>query len=220
MNDRIRVMVVDDHCLLRKGLISLLCMSPEIEIVGEAENGECALERVPQLQPDVILLDLSMPVMDGLATIPALKRLKSPPHILVLTSFSEDERVFAAIRSGALGYVLKDASPNELTEAIKVVSQGLPSLSPDMAQKLVRQVHRASTPPPLSQEPLTDRELAVLKLVASGMSNLEIATNLVISERTVGAHISRILDKLGVTNRTQAALYALREGLVTSSRRD
>lgn len=211
----VRVLVVDDHRLVRKGLMSLLKTAAEIEIVGEAENGEVALERAQALQPDVVLLDLSMPVADGLSAIPALKKLKPAPGILVLTSFSEDERVFAAVRAGALGYVLKDCSPDDLIDAIKTVSRGQPSLSSDVAQKLVRQVHRASTPAPRPDEPLSDREIEVLKLVAVGLSNNEIAERLAISERTVGAHISRILDKLGLANRTQAALYAMREGLVT-----
>ncbi len=211
----IRVLVVDDHRLVRKGLISLLRTTSEIEIVGEADNGESALERARALQPDVVLLDLSMPVADGLSAIPALKKLKPAPGILVLTSFSEDERVFAAVRAGALGYVLKDCSPEELLDAIKNVSRGQPSLSSDVAQKLVRQVHRSNTPVARPDEPLSDREIEVLKLVAVGHSNSEIAELLAISERTVGAHISRILDKLGLSNRTQAALYAMREGLVT-----
>lgn len=211
----VRVLVVDDHRLVRKGLISLLKTASEIEIVGEAENGAAALERAVALQPDVVLLDLSMPVADGLSAIPALKKIKPPPGILVLTSFSEDERVFAAVRAGALGYVLKDCSPDDLIDAIKTVSRGQPSLSSDVAQKLVRQVHRASTPAPRPDEPLSDREVEVLKLVAVGLSNNEIAEQLAISERTVGAHISRILDKLGLANRTQAALHAMREGLVS-----
>lgn len=214
MNEKIRLLVVDDHRLVRKGLISLLSSQPEIEIVGEAENGELALARAAALRPDVILLDLSMPVMDGLATIPALKKQESAAGILVLTSFSEDERVFAAVRAGALGYVLKDASPEELMDAIRSVSRRQPYLSPDVAQKLVRQVHRVNAPTTPAEEPLSEREIEVLKLVATGLSNNEIAERLAISERTVGAHISRILDKLGLTNRTQAALYALREGLV------
>jgi NarL family two-component system response regulator LiaR len=214
MNDVIRVLVVDDHRLVRKGIISLLSARSEIEIVGEAENGEIALARSESLRPDVILLDLSMPVMDGLATIPALKKQEITAGILVLTSFSDDERVFAAVRAGALGYVLKDASVDELIDAIRSVSRGQPYLSPDVAQKLVRQMHRNNTPVPGPEEPLSDREIEVLKLVATGLANSDIAERLAISERTVGAHISRILDKLGLTNRTQAALYALREGLV------
>jgi two-component system, NarL family, response regulator LiaR len=217
MNRNIRVLVVDDHRLVRKGVISLLQTASEIEVVGEAENGELAVAEAIALQPDVVLLDLSMPVADGLTAIPALKKLKPAPSILVLTSFSEDERVFAAVRAGALGYVLKDCSPEQLVEAIKSVSRGQPSLSSDVAQKLVRQVHRSSTPSIRPIEPLSDRELEVLKLVAAGLSNSDIAERLAISERTVGAHISRILDKLGVANRTQAALYAMREGLVMSS---
>jgi two-component system, NarL family, response regulator LiaR len=217
MNRSVRVLVVDDHRLVRKGLISLLGTAGEIEVVGEAENGEIALERAAALQPDVVLLDLSMPVADGLSAIPALKKLKPQPGILVLTSFSEDERVFAAVRAGALGYVLKDCSPDDLVEAIKTVSRGQPSLSADVAQKLVRQVHRSNTPVVRPDEPLSDREREVLRLVAAGLSNGDIAEQLAISERTVGAHISRILDKLGLSNRTQAALYAMREGLVRPS---
>jgi two-component system, NarL family, response regulator LiaR len=152
--------------------------------------------------------------MDGLTTIPAMKKQDAGAGILVLTSFSEDERVFAAVRAGALGYVLKDASLEELVDAIHSVGRRQPYLSPDVAQKLVRQVHRANTPPSGPEEPLSEREVEVLKLVAHGLANSEIAERLAISERTVGAHISRILDKLGLTNRTQAALYALREGLV------
>jgi two-component system, NarL family, response regulator LiaR len=219
MSQSVRVLVVDDHRLVRKGLISLLKIASEIEIVGEAENGEVAVEQAIALQPDVVLLDLSMPVADGLSAIPALKELKPPPGILVLTSFSEDERVFAAVRAGALGYVLKDCSPDDLVEAIKTVSRGQPSLSSDVAQKLVRQVHRSSTPVARPDEPLSEREIGVLKLVAMGLSNSEIADKLAISERTVGAHISRILDKLGLANRTQAALYAMREGLVSQPTR-
>jgi two-component system, NarL family, response regulator LiaR len=214
MSDTVRVLVVDDHRLVRKGLISLLSARPEIAIVGEAENGLLALAAAAALRPDVILLDLSMPVMDGLTTIPAMKKQDAGAGILVLTSFSEDERVFAAVRAGALGYVLKDASLEELVDAIHSVGRRQPYLSPDVAQKLVRQVHRANTPPSGPEEPLSEREVEVLKLVAHGLANSEIAERLAISERTVGAHISRILDKLGLTNRTQAALYALREGLV------
>lgn len=216
MNDSVRVLVVDDHRLVRKGLISLLRTNTDIEVIGEAENGTAALERAAVLQPDVVLLDLSMPVADGLSVIPGLKKLAPAPGILVLTSFSEDERVFAAVRAGALGYVLKDCSPDELVDAIHAVSRGQPSLSSDVAQKLVREVHRASTPAPRVHEPLSEREIEVLKLVAEGLSNSEIADQLAISERTVGAHISRILDKLGLANRTQAALYAMREGLAVA----
>ncbi len=215
MNHSIRVLVVDDHRLVRKGLISLLRTAPEIEVVGEAENGDSAVTETINARPDVVLLDLSMPVADGLTAIPLLRKLKPAPNILVLTSFSEDERVFAAVRAGALGYVLKDCSPDDLVDAIKTVSRGQPSLSSDVAQKLVRQVHRTNTMPVKVDEPLSEREVEVLKLVAMGLSNSDIAEKLLISERTVGAHISRILDKLGVSNRTQAALYAMREGLVT-----
>jgi NarL family two-component system response regulator LiaR len=214
MNRPIRVLIVDDHQLVRKGIISLLATSDIVQVVGEAENGDAALACIPVLQPDVILLDLSMPVLDGLSVIKELQGQRGAPYILVLSSFSEDERVFAAIRAGALGFILKDASPEQLLEAIQSVARGEPALSADMAQRLVREVQRAHAAPSPAQEPLTPRELQVLRCVSLGLSNQDIAEKLFISERTVGAHISRILGKLGATNRTQAALMAIRQGLV------
>lgn len=214
MNGPIRVLIVDDHQLVRKGIISLLATSAVVEVVGEAENGHAALARIPELQPDVVLLDLSMPVLDGLSVIKELQSQKAAPYILVLSSFSEDERVFAAIRAGALGVILKDASPDQLLDAIQTVARGEPALSADMAQRLVREVQRTHAAPSPAQEPLTARELQVLRCVSLGLSNQDIAEKLFISERTVGAHISRILDKLGAANRTQAALMAIRQGLV------
>ena len=214
MNGPIRVLIVDDHQLVRKGIISLLATSEVVDVVGEAENGHTALARIPELRPDVVLLDLSMPVLDGLSVIKELQSQKTAPYILVLSSFSEDERVFAAIRAGALGFILKDASPAQLLDAIQTVARGEPALSADMAQRLVREVQRTHAAPSPAQEPLTARELQVLRCVALGLSNQDIAEKLIISERTVGAHISRILDKLGAANRTQAALMAIRQGLV------
>lgn len=214
MNVPIRVLVVDDHQLVRKGIVSLLSVIEDVEVVGEAENGQVALAGIRQLRPDVVLLDLSMPVLDGLSVIQTLQGQHNAPGILVLSSFSEDDRVFAAIRAGALGFILKDASPDQLLDAIRTVSLGEPALSADMAQKLVREVQRSHAAPAPANEPLTERELQVLRWVAVGLSNQEIAEKLVISERTVGAHISRILDKMGAANRTQAALMAIRQGLV------
>ncbi|MBM3136520.1 MAG: response regulator transcription factor, partial [Chloroflexi bacterium] len=210
----IRVLIADDHALVRKGLYALISTKPDIEVVGEAADGDQAVREARTLQPDVILLDLAMPRKDGIGAIREIKQENPEARILVLTGFAEDERVFAAIKAGALGYLLKESSPTELIQAIGAVSRGEPSLSPTIALKLVRELRRPAGLP-LTEEPLTGREVEVLKLVAHGLSNQELAERLVISERTVGAHISTILSKLHLANRTQAALYALREGLVS-----
>jgi NarL family two-component system response regulator LiaR len=210
----IRILIADDHALVRKGLCALLGTKPDLEVVGEAADGEQAVQAARALQPDVILLDLVMPHKDGITAIHEIKQEDPAAKILVLTSFSEDERVFAAIKAGALGYLLKDCSPTELIQAIGAVYRGETSLSPTIALKLVRELRRPSSLP-LTEEPLTGREVEVLKLVAQGLSNQELAEKLVISERTVGVHISTILAKLHLANRTQAALYALREGLAS-----
>ena len=164
------------------------------------------------LQPDVILLDLLMPHMGGVEAIQEIKAHNAEARILVLTSFAEDAKVYAAIKAGALGYLLKDASPQEILAAIREVHRGELSMPPDIAHKLVSELQRASNLPP-TEDPLTERELEILKLVAQGLPNLEIAERLVISERTVRTHVSNILGKLHLANRTQVALYALREGL-------
>ena len=214
MSKPIRVLIVDDHALVRKGLRALISTKPDIEVIGEAADGDEAVQQTRTLQPDVILLDLVMPRKDGIAAIQEITQENPQARILVLTSFAEDERVFAAIKAGALGYLLKDSLPAELVQAIGDVYRGELSLSPSIALKLVRELHRPADLP-LTPKPLTGRESEVLKLVAQGLSNQEIADNLIISERTVGAHISTILSKLHLANRTQAALYALREGLAT-----
>jgi NarL family two-component system response regulator LiaR len=183
-----------------------------MEVVGEAADGVEAVQKACALRPDVILLDMVMPRMDGLEAIIEIKRECPEAHILVLTSFSDDEKVFPAIKAGALGYLLKNATPERLLNAIRDVHQGKPSMSSDIAKKLMHELQRASDLP-LTEEPLTQRELDVLRLVAQGLSNQEIAESLVIGEGTVRTHVSNILAKLHLANRTQAALYALREGL-------
>jgi NarL family two-component system response regulator LiaR len=213
MDETIRILIADDHKIVRKGLRALIEAKPNLEIIGEAINGHEAVLKAGTLQADVILMDLEMPDKDGLAAIGEIKQENPEARILVLTSFSDDEKVFAAIKAGALGYLLKDSSPQELIQAIWSVYRGEPSMNPAIALKLVRELNRPSELPP-AQDPLTSREVAVLKLVAQGLSNQEIAEELIVSERTVGAHVSNILTKLHLANRTQAALYALREGLV------
>jgi NarL family two-component system response regulator LiaR len=207
----IRVLIADDHAIVREGLRWLLHTEPDMELVGEAADGVEALSKVRALRPDVMVLDLVMPRMGGIEAISEIKKEMPDARILVLTSFAEDERVFPAIRAGALGYLLKDSSPQELLRAIREVHQGQGSMHPTIARKVMRElqrpVHRRRT-----DEPLTAREVEVLSLVARGLSNQEIANQLVVSERTVRSHISTILSKLHLANRTQAALYALREG--------
>jgi NarL family two-component system response regulator LiaR len=212
MSDLIRILIADDHELVREGMRALLDVRPDMEVVGEAGEGEEAVRRALLLNPDVILMDLVMPKKDGITAIHEIKAEQPDTRILVITSFSEDERVYRAVKAGALGYLLKDSSPQELVRAIHDVCEGKMSLHPDVALKLIHEMNRPSDLPP-TEEPLTERELEVLKLVAQGGSNKEIAAELVITERTVGAHVSNILSKLHLANRTQAALYALRTGI-------
>jgi NarL family two-component system response regulator LiaR len=208
----IRILIADDHAVVREGLRALIDTEPGMELAGEATDGVEAVDRARSLQPDVILLDLLMPRKGGLEAIGEIKKDNPDARILVLTSFDEDEKVFHAIKSGALGYLLKDASPQELLRAIREVHHGEPSMQPTIAHKVMRELHRTSNLPP-TEEPLTAREVEILKWVAQGLSNQEIADKLVISERTVRTHVSNILSKLYLANRTQAALYALREGI-------
>ncbi|HKZ85306.1 MAG TPA: response regulator transcription factor [Anaerolineae bacterium] len=212
MTERIRILIADDHAVVRHGLRALIATEPDMELVGEAADGVEAVKLTASLRPDVILLDLAMPRKTGLEAIDDIKRDNPQARILVLTSFAEDDKVFPAIKAGAMGYLLKDTSPRELLQAIRDVHGGDVSLHPTIARKLVGELKRPPSLPP-STEPLTERETQVLALVARGMSNQEIADALVISERTVRTHISNILGKLHLANRTQAALYAHREGL-------
>ena len=215
----IRVLVVDDHAVVTRGISLLLSQEEGIEVVGEARDGFEALAKIRALSPDVVLLDLMMPKMDGLEVIRRLSSDRNRPRILVLTSFASEERIFPAIKAGAMGYLLKDSDPAELIQAIRDVWRGRTSLSPLVAAKLVKQLQE---PPQgeLTNEPLTGREMEVLKLVARGLSNDEIARRLQISETTARTHVSNVLGKLHLASRTQAALYALREGLASLEESD
>jgi NarL family two-component system response regulator LiaR len=212
MAEPIRILVADDHELVRQGFVALLAVKPGVEVVGQAADGTEAVELARSLQPDVILLDLVMPRKDGIEATKEIKTENPKARILIITSFAEDENVYRAVKAGALGYLLKDSSPQALMRAIYDVYEGRLSLHPNVALKLIEELNRPSNRPP-TEEPLTEREVQVLRLVAKGLSNQEIADKLVVSERTVGAHVSNILSKLHLANRTQAALYALRKGL-------
>jgi len=210
----IRVMVVDDHAIIRKGIKAMLELIPDVEMVGEAENGLDAIRQDQALNPDVILMDLVMPTMDGIEAIREIKEKRPEAKILVLTTFAGEELVFPAIRAGALGYHLKDSSPEALVEAIREVYRGESSLHPVVARKVLTEISSPSERPPTA-EPLTPRELEVLRLLAQGYENREIAEQLVISEATARTHVSNIIGKLHLASRTQAALYALKEGLAS-----
>jgi NarL family two-component system response regulator LiaR len=214
VSDEIRVFVTDDHAIVRSGIRAVLATEPDIECVGEAENGREAVRLVAELKPDVTLMDLVMPEMDGIEAIRQITEADPGARILVLTSFAADDKVFPAIKAGAQGYLLKEAGSEELVQAIRQVHRGETSLHPAIARKLLEEVG-APRGGETIEDPLTDRELEVVKLVARGRSNREIAGDLVISEATVRTHVSNILGKLHVASRTQAALYALREGIAS-----
>jgi NarL family two-component system response regulator LiaR len=208
----IRVLIADDHAVVRQGLRAFLDLQEDIEVVGEATNGVEAVEQTRQLLPDVVLMDLVMPEMDGIKATRKIRALSPRTQVIVLTSFAEDEKVFSSIKAGALGYLLKDVSPADLVKAIQAAHRGEAQLHPEIARKLMDEFStRAREPIPGD---LTARELEVLRLIARGQSNRQIAEELVISEKTVKTHVSNILSKLHLADRTQAAIYALREGLV------
>jgi len=216
MSENIRILIADDHTLVRAGMCALLDSEPGMEVVGEAADGVEAVQRAEALDPDVILLDLVMPRKDGIEAIFEICDADPASRILVLTSYTDDEKVFPAIKAGALGYLLKDSEPQELLQAIRSVYAGEPSLAPTIARKLMRELQQPPDLPP-AENPLSEREVQVLRLVAQGLSNRDISDRLVVSERTVRAHVSNILNKLHLANRTQAALYAIREGLSDAS---
>jgi len=210
----IRLLIVDDHAIIRAGLQALLQVVPDMEVVGEAINGREAVDLAEKLAPDVILMDLVMPEMDGIQAIRKILSNQPQARILVLTTFSGEDKIFPAIKAGAMGYQLKDSSPQELVEAIREVNRGQASLHSLIARKVLDEV---LNPPDLSptRAPLTQREVEVLRLIAEGLENREIAERLVLSDATVRTHVSNILGKLHLASRTQAALYALREGLAS-----
>ena len=212
MTAPIRILIADDHAILRKGIRALLSTEPDMEVVGETADGVETVAQARVLRPDVILMDLVMPNMDGIEATRQVTAEHPGVRILVLTSFAADDKVFPAIKAGALGYLLKDSSPDHLLAAIHQVYRGEPSLEPSIARKVL---HELVHPPSTKQttDPLTERELEVLRLVAQGGSNREIAEQLVVAEWTVRTHVSNILSKLHLASRTQAALYALRTGL-------
>lgn len=218
--DPIRVLLVDDHAIVRKGLRALLTEIDDIEVVGEAADGEQAIKQTAVLNPDVILMDIVMPNMDGIEATQHITRRQPEARVLALTSFASDDKLFPAIKAGALGYLLKDSDPEDLLQAIRQVHRGEPSLHPRIARKLLHELGRPlpqerPLPQPPTPDPLTEREVEVLRSVAKGLSNQQIADNLSIAEVTVRSHVSHILDKLHLANRVQATLYALREGLTT-----
>jgi NarL family two-component system response regulator LiaR len=213
-SDPIRVFIADDHAIVRKGIAAVLEIVPDIDVVGEAENGREAVAQVEALRPDVILMDLVMPEMDGIEAIRRIQDRQPETRILVLTTFAGEDKIFPAVKAGALGYHLKDSRPEELVQAIRQVHRGESSLHPVIARKVLEELSRPSERPP-TRDPLTQREVEVLRLVAQGLENPEIAERLVITEATVRTHVSNITGKLHVASRTQAALYALREGIAS-----
>ncbi len=206
----IRILLVDDHSVVRQGLRMFLALDPELEVIGEAADGAEAVRMARELKPDVVLMDMLMPVMDGVAATAAIRRELPDTEVIALTSVLEDEKVIGAVRAGAIGYLLKDTEADDLRRAIKAAANGQVQLSPKAAARLMREVRAPDSP-----EALTERETDVLRLLAQGKSNKEIAHQLSLSEKTVKTHVSNILAKLGVPSRTQAALYAVRIGLVS-----
>src|SRR4051812_4057364 len=214
MANPIRLVIVDDHAVVRQGLKAFLATESDIEVLGEASNGREAVEVVERTKPDLVLMDLVMPEMDGIAATASIKQSQPEIEVLVMTSFIEDEKVFGAMRAGATGYVLKDADPDVVVAAIRSAAAGESPLDPRVLRRLMQELHPAKAKPDNSPESLSEREVEVLRLVAKGYSNHQIADALIISPKTAKTHVSNILSKLGLASRTQAAVHALREGLV------
>jgi NarL family two-component system response regulator LiaR len=215
----IKVLIVDDHQVVRQGLRTFLELHEDIRVVGEAGNGEEAVAMAARLAPDVILMDLVMPGMDGITATSRIKSIHPATRVIALTSFTEDDKIFPALQAGASSYLLKDVTPDELVEAIRAAHHGETRLHPDVGRRLVEQVaHQPPVKQTGSASSLTEREREVIQLVTEGKSNREIAEALIISDKTVKAHISNILGKLGLNDRTQMAVYAIKHGLVNEDR--
>lgn len=216
--DNIRILIVDDHHIVREGLRSLLETEPNIVVIGEAKDGEEAVNHTIDLNPDVVLMDIRMPIMNGIEATRQIKARVPGTRIIILSSFDQEEEVFDAIRCGASGYVLKDVIPDQLVRAINTVADGYSLMSPQIARKLQNEFQRIARPRTSEGDddtPLTPREGEVLALIAQGYNNREIAGSLSISEKTVKTHVSNIFDKLQITDRSQAVLYAARRGLIS-----
>jgi NarL family two-component system response regulator LiaR len=211
----IRVLIADDHAVVREGLRGFLALQEDIDVVGEAADGEEAVQAVARLEPDVALVDLVMPRVDGIAAIGRIRAERPETRVIVLTSFVDEDKMLPAVRAGAVGYLLKDVQPQDLVSAIRTVHAGGTLLHPTVIEELVREVSRDGEAP-AAPNPLTAREREVLALIARGRANKAIAFDLGVAEKTVKTHVSNILGKLGLSDRTQAALYAVREGLVDS----
>jgi two-component system, NarL family, response regulator LiaR len=212
-NENIRILIIDDHAIVREGLRGFISTEPGMEVVAEAATGDEGILKALSLKPDVILMDLVMPGKSGAQAIVEIKHNWPEAHILVLTSFIEDDKLFPAIEGGALGYLLKDTKPEELLDAIRSVHSGQTTLHPSIAQKVLKRLQEYSAEAQTAPPELTERELEVLRHLAQGIGDREISQKLEISEKTVSFHVGNILSKLHLANRTQAALYALRKGL-------
>ncbi len=218
MSDRITLLITDDHVLVRQGIRTFLELQPDLTVLGEADSGEAAVRMAAELVPDVVLMDLVMPGMGGVEATRQLKQVSPRSQVIVLTSYHEDEYIFPALRAGALSYVLKDVGPDELAETVRKAAKGESVLHPRVASRVVQELQGRKRDTPNLFTDLSDRELDVLRLIAAGRSNAEIANILIISEKTVKSHVSNILGKLHMMDRTQAAVFAWQQGLV--ARRD
>jgi two-component system, NarL family, response regulator LiaR len=216
-HESITVLLVDDHRLVRQGVRAFLETQPEIVVVGEAESGEAAVDLAAQLAPDIVLMDLIMPGMDGVEATRRVKQASPRSQVIVLTSYHQDEHIFPAVRAGALSYMLKDVGPTELADGIRKAAVGEAVLHPRVAARVIQEMRGARNDAANAFTELSDRETETLKLIAEGLSNSDIAARLTISEKTVKSHVSNILSKLHLADRTQAAVYAWREGVVRRS---